>query len=99
MRVHTVMMSSKPAPPGRFTAERNYKGFLSEPVRLNTADLNLDRSGSVAGNSGGDDGVGAIQPNGAPLRAPAKRPAPAKKPPAKKPGRSSGTTSACSCVV
>lgn len=73
-----------------FTAERNYKGFLSEPVRLNTADLNLDRSGSVAGNSGGDDGVVVVQPNGAPLKAPAKRPAPAKKPLAKKPGRSSG---------
>lgn len=71
----------------RFMAERNYRGFLSEPVRLNTADLNLDRSGSVPG---GDDGGTAAQPNGASAKAPAKRNGPLKKSTARKPGRSSG---------
>lgn len=72
----------------RFMAERNYRGFLSEPVRLNTTDLNLDRSGSVPGG-GGHSGTSA-QPNGAPAKGAAKRGGPLKKSTARKPGRSSG---------
>lgn len=68
-------------------AERNYRGFLSEPVRLNTADLNLDRSGSVPG--GGGPGT-AAQPTGAPAKGAAKRGGPPRKSTARKPGRSSG---------
>lgn len=69
-------------------AERNYSGFLSEPVRLNTADLNLDRSGSAP------DGAAAAPASGAMVRAPAKRNKPLKKSTARKPGRGSGAAGA-----